>query len=457
MAQLSIDKSKLEDYKLARREILREIKPSSKQITDETAFVDSILDKINKTPGKHVSCVIAGSFGKGTNLADTKDFDIFVLYPTDMKREEFVEAGLALGQSVFKGYFFEKAYSEHPYIRGIINNYKVEVVPAYKIAPGEDIISAVDRTSLHLLFILKNMKAVQKDEVRILKKFMKAIDCYGADTEVFGFSGYLCELLILFYGDFITLLTHSANWEPPIKFTLVKEQEVNLSRFSDPLVVIDPVDQNRNVASAVSDKQLSTFIAASRSFLQHPHKEFFNKRPVKQITYHQMVGLLDSFSLTILEFEVKDMLKEMVWSKVRKNAKKIVAHLEFCDFNIMKWDIFYKEGETKAHMVMMSESLILPRNKMMVGPLVSDMKNSQNYLDNTKAVLGPYIKDNRWYCIKQREKTDIKSILLDYTPDNIDLDTVIFVGQDIRNLYLAKTEVLDFLSEFFVAKERFLI
>jgi len=457
MVQLSIDKSKLEDYKLARREILREIKPSAKQIADEEVFVNSILDKINKTPGKHVSSVIAGSFGKGTNLADTKDFDIFVLYPTDLKRDEFVEAGLALGQSIFKGYFWEKAYSEHPYIRGIINNYKVEIVPAYKIAPGEDIISAVDRTSLHLLFILKNMKATQKDEVRILKKFMKAIDCYGADTEVYGFSGYLCELLILFYGDFITLLTHSANWEPPIKFTLVKEQEVNLAKFSDPLVVIDPVDSNRNVASAVSDKQLSTFIAASRSFLQHPHKDFFTKRPVKQITYHQMVGLLDSFSLTILEFEVKDMLKEMVWSKIRKNAKKIVAHLEFCDFNIMKWDIYYKEGETKGYMVMMSESLILPRNKMMVGPLVSDMKNSQNYLDNTKSVLGPYIKDNRWYCIRQREKTDIKSILLEYIPESLDLDTTIFVGQDIRNLYLAKTEVLDFLSEFFVAKERFLI
>jgi len=457
MVQLNIDKSKLEDYKLARREILREIKPQAKQTADEEEFINSIIHKISKMPGKHLSAIVAGSFGKGTNLANTKDFDVFVLYPKDMKREEFVEEGLAIGQAVFKGYFWEKAYSEHPYIRGVIDNYKVEIVPAYKIAPGEDIISSVDRTSLHLLFVLKNMKATQKDEVRILKQFMKAIDCYGADSEVFGFSGYLCELLILFYGDFITLLTHAANFETPIKFTLVKDQEVNLARFNDPLVVIDPVDQNRNVAAAVSDKQLSMFIAASRAFLQHPTKEFFNKKPSKQITYHQMVGLLDNFALTIVQFDVKDMLKEVVWSKVRKNSKKIISHLEFSDFNILKNDIFYKEGDNKCYLIILTETLILPRYKQAIGPPVCDMKNSQNYLDNTKAMLGPYIKDYRWYSIKQREMTDMKTVLLSFLPENSELDTDIFVGQDIRNLYLVKTEVLEFLSDFFIPKERFLI
>jgi len=457
MVQLNIDKSRLDDYKLVRKEILKDIKPTSKQTSEEEEFANSIINKINKIPGKHISAIVAGSFGKGTNLANTKDFDIFILYPKDMKRDEFVQEGLATAQAVFKGYFWEKAYSEHPYIRGVINNYKVEVVPAYKINPGEEIISAVDRTSLHLLFILKNMKATQKDEVRLLKQFMKAIDCYGADSEVFGFSGYLCELLILFYGDFITLLTHAANWETPIKFTLVKEQEVNLTKFNDPLVVIDPVDENRNVASAVSDKQLSTFIAASRSFLQYPNKDFFNKKPNKQITYHQMVGLLDNFELGIIEFDVKDMLKEVVWSKVRKNTKKIITHLEFLDFNILKNDIFYKEGDTKCYLVILVESLVLPIYKQVIGPPVCDMKNSQNYLDNTKAILGPYIKDYRWYSIKQREIRDIKTALLNYLPENCELDTNIFVGQDIRNLYLIKTEVLDFLSDFFITKENFLV
>ncbi|MEI8364729.1 MAG: hypothetical protein WCF78_04730 [archaeon] len=84
-------------------------------------------------------------------------------------------------------------------------------------------------------------------------------------------------------------------------------------------------------------------------------------------------------------------------------------------------------------------------------------KNTMNYLDNTKAILGPYIKDHRWYCIKQREMTEMKVVLLNFLPDNCELNTDIFVGQEIRNLYLIKTEVLEFLSDFFIPKERFLV
>ena len=457
MTKINLDKSKLTLYKQTRKEILSLIKPTKKQIIIEKRFVDSILKKINKIKGNHLTAIIAGSFGKGTNLKDSKDFDIFVLYPPHFPKDQFISEGLETAQKTFKGNFWEKAYSQHPYIRGIIDGYKVEVVPAYKIEPGESIISAVDRTALHLLFVEKNMSNVQKDEVRLLKYFLKKINCYGADSSISGFSGYLCELLILYYGDFINLIKNASNWVSPIKFTLLKEQQVNLSNFEDSFVVIDPVDSNRNVSSAVSERQLNVFIAASRVFIENPNKDLFLKTINKQMSYHQLVGRLENFSIVTVEFDVKVMLKEIVWSKVKRNTKKLLAHLEFLNFDVLKYDIYHKEKEDKCYLIIMLDTLVLPKLKKVIGPLVSDFKNSQNYLYNTRAIFGPYIKDNRWYAIRQREMVDVRSIILDFVIKNFDLGVKIYVGEEIKELYLSKEDIVEYFSDFFLSKEKFLI
>lgn len=457
MTQIGIDKTKLDVYKATKKDVLLHIVPTAQQLSKETKFVDSLIKKIEKMKGKHVSAVVAGSFGKGTNLNKSKDFDIFVLYPPEMPREDFVEEGLSLGKQVFKGYFCEKAYSEHPYMRGVIDGFNVEIVPAYNVPSAEDMISSVDRTVFHLAFINKNMKISQKDEVRLLKYFMQVIGCYGSDSEISGFSGYLCELLVLYYGDFLTLLRHSANWEPSVKFTLVKEQDANLARFDDSLVVIDPVDSNRNVAAAVSDRQLSVFIAASRVFLQNPVVEFFHKRPVKQILYTQLVGLLEHFPMAIVEFSSKEPLKEIVWSKLKKHAKKLTSHLEFLGFEILKSELYYSESDDKTYIFMMLDSLKLSKLKLSTGPLVSDMRNSQNYLDNTKAILGPYIKENRWYSVRLRDKIDLAPIITEFAMEHIEFPMTVYVGDEVRDLYLQRSQLVDFFSDFFVPKEKFLL
>jgi len=456
MTSIGLDKSKLSIFKQTRKELIKEIKPTSAQVIKEKLFIDNITKKIEKMSGSHLSAVVAGSFGKGTQLKDKKDFDVFVIYPPSLEKDKFIEEGLSIGQKVFKGNFWEKAYSQHPYVRGVIDGHKVEVVPAYKIEPNEPIISAVDRTVLHLMFILKNMSETQKDETRLLKYFMQQVGCYGADTSVSGFSGYLCELLILFYGDFKTVIEKASNWNSPIKFTLLKEQHINLARFSDPLVVIDPIDDNRNVASAVSLKQLSLFISASRSFLENPSIDFFRPKNNRIVTYHQLVGKLDNFSLAIVRFDVKDLLKEIVWSKVKSNTKKLITHLEFSDFDVLKYDVYHTEGQDKCYLIILLNTLELPKFKKIIGPLVSDYKSSQNYLSNNRAILGPYIKDDRWYVIRKRDKISAKSIISDFVL-NFDLKSNVYVSKEINDLFLEDDELSNYLSDFFVSKEKFLI
>jgi tRNA nucleotidyltransferase (CCA-adding enzyme) len=457
MSKFGIDSSRLNDFKKTTKEILKEIKPSSSQDISERKFVDSILNKINKIKGLHKKAIIAGSFARNTNLKDSKDFDIFVLYPTDTNKEIFVNQSLALGKEVFKGNFWEKAYSQHPYIRGIIDGYKVEVVPAYDIENTSQLISAVDRTPFHLQYLLKNLKNSQKDEVRLLKYFLKKINCYGADSEFLGFSGYLCELLVLYYKSFLGVLQAVSNWDFKTKIVLEENQELFLKNFDDPLIVIDPIDNNRNVASAVEKTTISRFIIASRSFLNNPVIDFFKSKIYRNINYHQLVGKIENIPLLILEIENKDLLKDIIWSKIRRLAKKLNIYLKEEGFQILKINFYYNDNTNKAYIFIILDNLQRSRLKLNIGPKVNDIVHCENFINNSRASFGPYIKNDYLYSLKIRSKIDIKPIVLDFLFNNFKLPTKIYVGEDIRDLYLSNLDISSYFNMFFLNKEEFLL
>lgn len=452
---VGIDKSKLDTYKETKKKILGLIKPTDTQILKEKEFTDKLIKKAKGLPGKHLDVVLAGSAARNTNLKETKDFDIFVLYPKDTSKEEFTKEALDIGQNFFKGYFSEKVYSEHPYVRGVIDGYKIDLVPAYKIDSTDEMISSVDRTPFHQAYILKNMKEAQKDEVRLLKYFLKYIGCYGADPQYQGFSGYLCELLILYYGDFIKTIEHVANWQTPVRLVLASEDIEYLGPFDDAFVMIDPVDKKRNVASAVSMTTLSRFIAASRAFLTKPTAEFFSNNNKPQ-TYHQLVTWVNNVPLTTIEFDVEGLVKDIVWSKLRKYLTKLSNHLENQKFTILKSNVYYEEKSKYAYIILMTDMLVLPKFEKATGPFVSDMSNSEKFIENSKAIYGPFVKDDRWYCIKSRRFVEIKDVIEDFSNINFDIKCEIFVEQDIIKLYTKNTDVMPYFTDFFYPRENFL-
>jgi len=452
---VGIDKSKLNDYKETKKKVLGLIKPADSQILKEKDFTDNLIKKAKNLPGKHIDVVLAGSAARNTNLKETKDFDIFVLYPKDTAKDSFTKEALELGANFFKGYFSEKVYSEHPYVRGIIDGYKIDLVPAYKIDSTDEMISSVDRTPFHQAYINKNLKDAQKDEVRLLKYFLKYINCYGADPQYQGFSGYLCELLILYYGDFLKTLEKVANWQTPVRIVLSQDDVDYLAPFDDAFVVIDPVDKKRNVASAVSMTTLSRFIAASRSFLSKPTTDFFSNNNKPQ-TYHQLVTWINNVPLTAIEFNVEGQIKDIVWSKLRKFSNKLNAFLENQNFTILKSNIYYSENSKYAYIIIMTDMLTLPKFEKAIGPFVSDMTNSQKFIENSKAIYGPFVKDEKWYCVKSRKFVEIKDVIEDYANNNFDIKCEIYVEQDIIKLYTKNTEIMPYFTDFFYPREIFL-
>ncbi|MBR9706865.1 MAG: CCA tRNA nucleotidyltransferase, partial [Candidatus Diapherotrites archaeon] len=267
--------------------VLKEIKPTKAEHNKELKKAAQLLKEIKSFKGRHVDAVFCGSAARGTELKGDSDIDLFVLYPLKASEDTLEEEGLSLGKAMAKKHKakYELRYASHPYVKiPNLNGYDVEIVPAFKIKTIKDFKSAVDRTPLHQAFIQKNLKEKQKDEVRLLKKFCKGLEVYGAEMSTRGFPGYLLENLVIQYGSFQETLEAASKWNYHHVIDLGKHYRIKkeaVKKFSTPLIVIDPTDKKRNVGAAVSDNVFAKFVHYSREFIKNPSEEYFRVKQIK--------------------------------------------------------------------------------------------------------------------------------------------------------------------------------
>ena len=141
-----------------------------------------------------------GSTARGTWLSGDRDIDLFVRFPPDLDRERLEQYGLEVGHAVLPDGHEE--YAEHPYVKGPVDGFDVDLVPCYAVEDATDIRSAVDRTPFHDAYLQERLTDDLAADVRLAKAFLKGCDVYGSDLRTRGFSGYLTELLVLEYGGF---------------------------------------------------------------------------------------------------------------------------------------------------------------------------------------------------------------------------------------------------------------
>jgi tRNA nucleotidyltransferase (CCA-adding enzyme) len=296
-------------------------------------------------------------------------------------------------------------YAEHPYTRGWWGGFEVEIVPCYRITDASQRMSAVDRTPLHVDYVLGHLKEGQADEVRLLKAWAEGIGVYGAEAKVLGFSGYLCELLVLKHGSFRGVLESSLSWKPG---TVLELERPPTRTFSEPLAVVDPVDPNRNVASAVGLEQLATFVHAAREYLRSPNERFFFPRPLTPLSVSKLRGLAGRRGAALLAISVPApaVTEDVLYPQLRKAHRAFGDLLERNAFAVFdsRFDVVAKEAvflfELTAEM--------LPRVARHEGPPVW-VKNAKDFLDkwrgSRKTIAGPYIRGGRWVVDVIREAT----------------------------------------------------
>jgi len=357
------------------KEVLREIEPTQRE-ADEIKRLARSLIKLLKEYEKERRILLAGSVAKGTYLRDSADIDIFIMFKERLPKEEMKREIEGLMARAFPGTVYQMNYAEHPYVRFHISGRRVDIVPAYEMKKTEERFTAVDRSVLHTKYILKNLKKSRRKDVLLLKQLLKANGLYGAEIKVQGFSGYLCELLIIKYGSFSKLIKEAARWKLPLiidlkKYYKPKDAELLIKKFNSKFIVIDPTDRNRNVAAALSEENLKRFISLARRFLRKPSKNFFFREEnfdekIKRASRHGRILLI--------KFKKPDVVDDVLWGQLKKFMRMLENAL--ADFTVK--DIF-ADGDGEVRIAVITKNDITGGTVEKQGPPVEMKKHVESF------------------------------------------------------------------------------
>jgi tRNA nucleotidyltransferase (CCA-adding enzyme) len=365
---------------------------------------------------------VHGSVARGTWISGDRDFDVFIVLEEEYRRSDLQTVLDVVKDFVGEGWI--EAYAEHPYLIAEIDGFTVDFVPCFHINPKNGLVSATDRTPLHTRFVLDHLAESAKDEVRLLKRFMKGIGVYGAEVKVGGFSGYLCELLMIAIGSFERVLETASGWrQGEVVDPLKNADHGNFKkRFREPLIVQDPVDPRRNVASAVSENRFWEFSAAARAFLEGPRWEFFY--PVeREVNIDGLMTRVRSHGFDLVFLVVRDgevEVQDVLWGQLYKSERALVTALGKTGFSVVRSKVW--SDELSRHIFVFElESAILSSFVVKTGPPVRIVEGSRRFLEtytsSDDTVSGPWVKGDRWQVMVKRGNrevgTALKSLLKD--------------------------------------------
>lgn len=409
------------------RDVLRQIKPTKNQRRKLESLARKTLSLASKVAKRHkAKAILVGSLTRDTWLPDKMEFDVFILFPEKMKNKKMEQTGLQLGKSVIqklKGEW-KIEYAEHPYVSGLVGGIDIDIVPAFAVASAEKIKSAVDRTPFHVKYIEKNLPFSLSDEVRLIKKFLKAHQIYGADNKTEGFSGFLCELLIINYRSFVNVLKASEKWRPgeiiDLQKFYKKDDYQNLrKKFKDQaLILIDPTDRNRNVGAALASRNFFKFKKYAKEFLSKTSVENYFGKIWNPITEKELIEIQMQrrTELVVVKFLPPKAVPDVVWPQLKKFGERLHTILEETkyDFRVYGSDVFTDE-KFIATVVLEMEVSKLPAVQKRIGPSVFDFKDAENFLSKYKeqALSGPYVEDNSWVVEIKRPFTTAREKLID--------------------------------------------
>jgi len=342
MKHFRLDGRRLKRLEILMHGIIKEIKPDKAEVERLTALSNEVMSRLRNLVPKSVEIITAGSIAHGTHLKGSSDIDIFMLFPKEMEERKMEMRALEIAKRVVSKQKHERyviKYAEHPYVKLFMDDedVTVDIVPAFKIRDASEMGSAVDRTQLHTEFVLSHLSEKQKDEVRVLKFMLGQHGIYGAEAATQGFSGYLCELLIYYYGSFAKLLEAFARLSPPVAIfpanrseAIGKEKAELVKNFNSNFIVIDPTDSTRNVAANVSMEALARLSIISRRLIQNPEKKVFygprysavNERD-KILEFRSRLGT----DMYIVALKTDDIADDILWQQLKKFKSRLETAL----------------------------------------------------------------------------------------------------------------------------------
>jgi len=462
-------------------EVLKRVTPTASERKQVLSLAKRLVEKVREESeerGVEADVRVEGSVAKNTWLRDCPEIDVFMRVPTATPREAFGTVCLEIAKKATEGYRQIERFAEHPYLEAVTDDdVWVNIVPCYSVKRGEWI-SATDRTPFHTDYVKPLLDERKSGEVRLLKRFMKGVGVYGAEIKVGGFSGYLCELLVLNYGSFTEVLRAAADWKEGtiIDYEGHYERKDDAKKlFEEPFVMVDPVDKRRNVAAAVRKERLDEFVAASRAFLKTPDLKFFYPPQTEALETAELVNRINArgSAIVFISFKSGPTVPDVLWGQLYKSQRALRKLIQKHDFTVLR-DTAWSNEKNLNVFVFEVENRFLPNMKRHLGPPLRKSEECEKFLRKhvgaESTVSGPCVEGGRWVVDIKRRYTDVVKLLKEKLGDSeagvglaefvsraVADSLEVSVNDEALELYSVSPEFAEFLTEYLEGKPRWLI
>ena len=397
-------------------------------------IVDSFIEKINDFLKKNnilAKCVKGGSTAKGTFLKNDHDIDLFVVFNEIYKSEDISN----LLASCLKNFKFERIHGSRDYFHIIKDELTFELVPVMEVKNPNLISNVTDMSPLHVNWVNTRLTDDLRDDIRLTKKFMKSCKVYGAESYINGFSGHVVDILVIYYKGFLNLIEAASEWKlkddnDKIIIDIEKKMKTPLisldkSKISGPLIVIDPVQPNRNAAAAVSKEKFELFVKISKSFLKNPKKDFFVEKEFDIVEIKKHVKKVNAF-IQIKVTNLKDS-KDIAGTKLLKCFEAINKQLGLNEFTIISSDWKWNKFDTAYFYFIIKEKKL----SKLIDHMGPPIKNKKAIIEFRKKNKKTFEKNERLYAKVNRKFTSP----IDFVKDLIKKD---FIKSKVKKIEIIK-------------------
>ena len=384
--------------------------PNDKQRKKVDKIANQVFSLVSNEAEKQKSVVsvhFGGSYAKETWTRGKIDIDIFVKFKKTTTEKNFEKIGRKIGFDSLKKFKPYVRYSEHPFVEANIDDVGVNVVPCYDVKKGEWK-SAADRSTFHTEFMSEKLTGLMKDDIRVLKCFLEKNSMYGAEIAKQGFSGYVCEVLVYYLGSFEKVLKKIAK--------LQNNEMIGESprKFESPMVLIDPIDRNRNLGAAISIENVTNFILIARNFLKKNSVSYFKEKSKLSVPKEFAKNML------VINFKYKKRSDDIIYGQIKRAANSIESQMNKEGFNVLRNDSLAYD-ENNASLIFLLESIIISKNEVRTGPEVFSSEFSSKFINinSKKSILMWTDRYGKLQSLQTRRYENAKSFLNDLIKNHI--------------------------------------
>ncbi len=353
------------------------VTPSEKEEARIQKIRKEVEQKANSQLKKskiNAKIIPGGSVAKGTWLPGLSDMDFFISFDAEEYQNKSAQLSDFAERVLREVFRVQRLHGSRDYFALNYKGFYLEFVPVLEIKNKQQARNITDFSPLHVNWVRNKIAGNKKlqGEIQLAKQFFKAAGVYGAESYISGFSGHAIEILVINYSSLNNLLRSTIKWnegqaidvEHRYKNSKCVFATLNKSKLQSPIILIDPVEPERNALAALNEENFLRLKAAAKNFLAKPSIEFFKE---KRFSTADLIKEKGHRKLVVLEARPDKGKLDVVGCRLLDKFKKIKTELEKNDFEILDSG-WHWNGKSAAHFWFYFPNKALEKTKMHLGP-----------------------------------------------------------------------------------------